>query len=111
MVTHDDLMNKHERILHLCGYLEVSEGWYSLIDSLCTDLQVLADASDLQVEALQIKEKFGGLRFYVINATGEMLDRIAKAEDASFTICETCGEPGERINKGGWLTTRCEKHK
>ena len=39
MVTHEDLMNKHKRILHLCGYLEVSEGWYSLIDSLCTDLQ------------------------------------------------------------------------
>lgn len=110
-MTHDDLMNKHKRILHLCGYLEVSECWYSLIDSLCTDLQVLADASDLQVEALQVKEKFGGLRFYVMNATGEMLDLIDKAEDASFAICETCGEPGKQAVEKGWVYTACEKHK
>ena len=110
-MTHDDLMNKHNRILHSCRYLGVSEGWYSLIDSLCTDLQVMSDASDRQVKALQVKEKFGGLRFYVADATEKMLHLIAKAEDSSFTICETCGEPGERINKGGWLTTQCEKHK
>ena len=49
----------------------------------------------------QIKEKFGGLRFY----TDEDLDDI---EDESYTICEECGEPG-KPRPGGWIKTRCDK--
>ena len=41
-------------------------GWLNLIDELCCTLQIYLDShSDVpQVKVLQVKEKFGGLRFY-----------------------------------------------
>ena len=56
---------------------------------------------------LQIKEKFGGLRFYIGCGTQEMFDLIEDAEDKSITICEECGRPGT-LRNGGWLVTRCD---
>lgn len=60
--------------------------------------------------ASQVKEKFGGLRFYMTMATDEMFDFIEEAESKSTTICEVCGEPGKTFNDG-WMVTLCENHK
>ena len=49
----------------------------------------------------QIKEKFGGLRFY---ADTDMSD----LEAASYEICEECGSPGE-ARADGWVKTLCDK--
>ena len=57
----------------------------------------------------QVKEKFGGLRFYINSGTDEINKRIRKAEDDSYETCETCGEPGE-LRKDGWWTVACDKH-
>lgn len=43
--------------------------------------------------AAQIKEKYGGLRFYMTDMDDEMLDIVTKAEQLSFYICKKCGEP------------------
>lgn len=44
----------------------VCEGWYDLIDQLCTDIAAtLAPEVCARVTVRQIKEKFGELRFYV----------------------------------------------
>lgn len=56
----------------------------------------------------QIKEKYGGLRFYVGGASNTVLDLIDWAERKSYEICERCGELG-KPNKTGWITTLCEK--
>lgn len=50
----------------------------------------------------QIKEKFGGLRFY---SDGNMDD----IEEMSTKTCEICGATG-KIRAGGWLKTLCEFH-
>ena len=43
---------------------ECGDGWYNLIDELCEDITTLIGDKDITVIAIQVKEKFGGLRFY-----------------------------------------------
>jgi hypothetical protein len=61
------------------------------------------------VQITQIKEKFGGLRFYVASASDSLYAAIDDAEELSYTICEECGEPGE-IRREGWWRTLCDEH-
>lgn len=57
--------------------------------------------------ALQVKEKFGSLRFYMTSNTDEIDDLIDKAEEKSYKTCEECGCPG-KLRNGGWMTTLCD---
>jgi len=41
------------------------DGWYDLIDKLCWDITKIIEDYKIDVTAVQVKEKFGGLRFYV----------------------------------------------
>jgi hypothetical protein len=41
-----------------------SDGWYDLLDRMCKDITKLSEGKGIQVVAEQVKEKFGGLRFY-----------------------------------------------
>jgi hypothetical protein len=59
--------------------------------------------------ASQIKEKFGGLRFYVNGATDKHWNYIHFAESISYTICEDCGAPGKRYTDG-WHKVLCDVH-
>jgi hypothetical protein len=78
---------------------------------------------DLQLEALdpgytihQVKEKFGGLRYYygvTENATKEIrlaMDEVVRgAEEIAAVTCEECGNPGEfRSSNPGWMRTLCD---
>ena len=62
-----------------------------------------------QVEAVQVKEKFGGLRFYVNRVDPAVEGAIDMAEAMSYHICEVCGAPGEP-NRDGWIKTLCKEH-
>jgi len=86
--------------------LEVSEGWYQLIHDLFEELLKTNWDKDIH----QIKEKFGGLRFYIGGATEEIFDIISKYEELSYKTCEVCGEKGEIRNDIGWWRTLCNKH-
>ena len=44
--------------------MECGDGWFQLIDKLCEDIVNIIDDKTIDVTALQVKEKFGGLRFY-----------------------------------------------
>ena len=84
----------------------VGPGWSSLVE----ELYKLCDANDIMIT--QVKEKFGGLRFYIGGAPEEIHDKIEEVENLSITICEQCGEPGENgpITEGGyWVATLCDK--
>lgn len=62
-----------------------------------------------QVVAVQVKEKFGGLRFYT-NGTDDVVNgMIRMAESLSYRTCEVCGNPG-KLRKGGWMQTLCDEH-
>lgn len=89
------------------GYIEVievSEGWHPIIIEL--DKQIAAIHPDYKIH--QVKEKFGGLRYYTNVVDAEVGKLIAEAEKKSFKTCEQCGEPGE-LRKGGWLITLCDE--
>ena len=58
----------------------------------------------------QVKEKYGGLRFYVHGASEEQYGMIHFAESMSYNTCDVCGDKG-KPNRGGWVTTRCAKHR
>ena len=81
----------------------VGDGWLPLLKELIQDLIGLG----WNKQICDIKEKFGGLRFYIAGGSDEIFDRIDKAESDSYKICETCGEPGE-VRQGGWIKTLCD---
>lgn len=65
-----------------------------------------------QVEATQVKEKFGGLRFYINGGDDHIYGMIWLAEVMSYGICEMCGTT-ENVSptKGGWVKNLCPKCK
>ena len=59
--------------------------------------------------AVQVKEKFGGLRFYVQAATDKHYNYITFAESMSYHTCEECGALGKTYTDG-WHKTLCDIH-
>jgi hypothetical protein len=108
---------------------EVHDGWFDLIYKLSEKLEplirqyIIAHKDDpdnlsyIQLgqtwwpTAIQVKEKFGTLRFYMSECTDEMSRLIDEAESLSGTICDICGKPGEVTNSSGYRSTRYPIHK
>jgi len=63
-----------------------------------------------QIEAVQVKEKFGTLRFYTNEYDDTINSFISFAESMSACTCEECGAPGTP-DPGGWVKTRCVRCK
>jgi len=63
-----------------------------------------------QVVAVQVKEKFGTLRFYYNGGDNYIDGLVCMAESMSAVTCEVCGNPGTG-HDGGWIRTLCEEHK
>ena len=95
----------------MCWGIGCGDGWYVLLDALCAGLQNETDSGNApQVVATQIKTKFGGLRFYVNEASARQMGMIELAGSLSQRTCEICGAPGNP-NRTGWIRTRCASHK
>ena len=92
-----------------CGS-SIGIGWLPMVVELDESLAKI----DPDYKIDQIKEKFGGLRFYIssdANRMREMYDLIDIAEGKSFETCEMCGAAAERINnENGWMVVRCKEH-
>ncbi|MDE2166231.1 MAG: hypothetical protein KGJ66_07825 [Alphaproteobacteria bacterium] len=90
---------------------ECGDGWFDLLDTLCGELAALGpcggDGDAHPLRAMQVKEKYGTLRFYLGPATDEALALVAFAEALSARICETCGNKG-RTRGTTWLKTLCD---
>jgi hypothetical protein len=97
------------------GGFAVGAGWWPILESLCANIQSHIDwynkqGKDIaQVEVNQIKEKFGGLRFYYSGGDDEIHGMVRMAEAWADHSCEECGAPGQRRN-GGWIRTLCDTH-
>jgi len=88
---------------------ECGDGWYWLIDSLCKNLQWNTDHNGYpQVIAVQVKEKFGGLRFYTNGTNDKQGAVISFVESLSYKICENCGTNQDvSTDNKGWIRTLC----
>jgi len=100
-------------------YFECRDGWFQLIWNLSEKLEAeitnleakYASDNDVKMpQARQVKEKFGGLRFYMVPTTETIEKMIKEAMKISEITCEVCGEPGE-LRGDRWMYTLCEQHK
>lgn len=89
------------------------DGWVGILDELGAGLTHLIlkepEAFRAVHRALQVKEKFGGLRVYIHTETPEMGQLIAEAERKAWHTCEICGEPGA-TQTVGLVKTLCGRH-
>ena len=115
------------------------DGWYWIIDNLCHAIQGYVDSrnegvrirnkaieegkyqvgslnsipeKEWQVEATQVKEKWGSLRFYTNCGDDHIWGMIWLAEVMSKNTCEMCGTT-ENVSStsGGWTKNLCPKCK
>ena len=106
----------------MCWGFDVGDGWYKILDSLCGQIQHYTDWNNEnhakgytqykqvpQVVAVQVKEKFGGLRFYYNGGDDHIHGMVRMAESWAANTCEECGAPG-KMRHGGWIRTLCDKH-
>jgi hypothetical protein len=112
------------------GGVACGEGWWPIIQSLCAHIQGHIDWANstrerllkdnpynhpipdevTQVTVNQIKEKFGGLRFYYSGGDDTVDGMVRMAESWAGHACETCGAPGTSGGRG-WITTLCPTHR
>ena len=101
------LLTNYPKIFRNGFQFECDDGWYQLISDLCKYIQGMIDNNDhlelQQVKAVQVKEKFGTLRFYIEyfesvkgNKRQEewwskVYGAIHFAEFISRRFCERCG--------------------
>ena len=101
--------NEHHR---QNGYFAVGDGWEPILRRLSEKVlaEYLTWPSEQQAlfQVVQVKEKFGGLRYYFDGASTEAISQaVSEAENAADATCEVCGAPGERVNVTNWLQTLC----
>lgn len=80
----------------MCWGFECGDGWYQLLFDLSLGLSnYLEEHPELDLEATQVKSKFGTLRFYLSShdlLTEQMIEHACQR--ASVT-CELTGKPGK----------------
>ena len=86
-------------------FFVVGSGWNLIIKNLIQDLIRLG----WNKEVIQVKEKFGGLRFYINEGTDAIHERIGQAELESMKTCEITGKPGKLRTDIGWYRTLCDE--
>jgi len=85
--------------------INISEGWYPLLERVCDQLTALGIPG---LAFAQVKEKFGSLRIYTNRGSDPVVNAILDAaEEESRSICEFCGNPGELDHTHNWVKTRC----
>ena len=98
--------------------VECEDGWKGLYQPVIDYINKYNEehrGTDSFITILQIKEKYGGLRFYW-NAENipqeicaELTNMIHEAETESYKVCEFCGTRDKvGITVDGWYTTICE---
>lgn len=96
---------------------EAPEGWHPLVRALLGKLADVPGWSSDRIE--QIKEKFGGLRFYYSRsnlpaASEARIERLIRAaEEQSATTCTRCGETADdvrqRTRARKLIVTQCQR--
>lgn len=92
---------------------ECGDGWADLLVELCEKIQSRLNTFEPQVAneivALQVKEKYGTLRFYISAYDDTIEDYIEEAAKKSAGTCEQCGKQG-KLRGTVWLYAACDEH-
>ena len=89
---------------------EIPQGWRKafgkeMYDELSAMIEAQSDVID-NYEVIQVKEKFGELRWYDENGTTQTDEIIDKYSEISSRTCIVCGKPATRITLG-WVCPYC----
>jgi hypothetical protein len=111
------MVNRNKSMIEtcMCWGFSCGDGWFNILDQLMGNIQHHIDWKNKNSEVVpqvtldQVKEKFGGLRFYYTGGDEHIRGLVSMAESMSEVTCEVCGSPGKRIGLG-WISTRCEEH-
>lgn len=81
----------------MCWGFECGDGWYQLLYDLSQELSnYSAENPALDLEAMQVKSKFGSLRFHLNIHDAATEKMIGLAQRRASVTCEITGEPGQR---------------
>ena len=110
-----ELFNQDEIILPIQFGFECGDGWFMILDTLMNTIESHLNPENswprkerIPFEIIQIKEKFGGLRFYYNGGDEEVRGMVNLAENMSYNICERCGSTKNVTQTTGWIYTLCE---
>lgn len=84
-------------------WIDVGPGWYPIVIKLNEDIAKIAP----DYEVHQVKEKFGGLRYYC-QENDEIRELIREAERKASVTCEVCGAPAVLKVCRYWYKTICD---
>jgi hypothetical protein len=111
----------------MCWGFSCGEGWFSLLFDLSEEITGILNEMDANFpqatkttreprtplaevfRVVQVKEKFGTLRYYTNSSIRSIDAAIRKAETRSAETCEECGAPGV-LRGTTWVRTTCVKH-
>jgi hypothetical protein len=95
-------------------------GWYDIVHTLSIKIEkILNDYAEnnkavegeeneiIEMFAVQVKEKYGTLRFYMSSETDEISDLIHEAEALSSQTCESCGASA-KMRGARWFEVKCD---
>lgn len=106
-----DLIQKYPqqfKDIHSYTYAIFPIGWMSLVIELIDK----CIAINPNFEIVQIKEKFGGLRFYINGRNPDIEPIIHEYEGKCYHTCIKCGKPGDiKYGSKAWISPYCEQHR
>lgn len=93
----------------LRGGLDCPAGWTQIVRKLACAVEEYAVKNHKDLKVVQVKSKFGGLRYYM-SAYDEAIEAlIREAEIESLRTCMVCGQQG-KPRGSGYVTTVCDEH-
>ena len=110
-----ELLNQKEMVLPIQFGFECGDGWYMLLKTLLSSIEWHLNPENSwprkerpPFQIVQIKEKFGGLRFYYDGGDDRIQGMVNLAESLSYEICEHCGSTKNVTQTKGWIASLCE---
>jgi hypothetical protein len=123
-MTTEQLIQKYPKIFQqyegnpgMVNWYGVPKGWLDIIDKLCGAIQEYVNSTTrytkdgpikpIQPTLTQMKEKFGGLRFYMDNSDDYIEGMIRMAEYMCDNTCQDCGSEQDLGLTKGWISVLC----
>jgi hypothetical protein len=134
MMTRDEVSAAFVEFANIPEYgLCCGDGWLPLLGIIARDISAIPVDDRKGFKVVQVKEKWGTLRFYyslgkkrglceisIAGANGISTTRlgvagligeiVGAAELASYFLCEECGRPGRARTARPYVQTLCDEH-